>query len=335
MQTPLISILTPFKNTEPYIEECLNSIVAQTYTHWELLIVDDHSKDDSYQIVNSFAKTDSRIKLLKNPGNGIIDALRYALKNAQGQLVTRMDSDDVMTPNKLDVLGKSLLGNGKGHIAIGQVAYFAEHGIGSGYKNYEAWLNGLTKTGNNYSEIYKECVIPSPCWMLFKEDLEAIHAFKPNRYPEDYDLTFRCYENGLRCIPCDEVLHQWRDYSTRASRTHEHYAENHFIELKLHYFLKLDHDTSRPLVVWGAGSKGKKVAKTLVEKGIPFFWICDNPKKIGRAIYNKTLLEFEYLKELDDPQSIISVANSMAQEEIHRYMATHGMKPMEDYFFFC
>ncbi len=335
MQEPLISILIPFKNTEAYLHECLNSITNQSYSNWELMIVDDGSTDNSYTIVERFAKVDNRIHVYKNPGTGIIKALRYAYSKSNGELITRMDSDDIMRKNKLRVLSHNLIKHGKGHIALGQVHYFSEQGIGSGYKNYEEWLNKITKDGSNYSEIYKECVIPSPCWMLSREDLDIIDAFNPNRYPEDYDMTFRCYEHGLKCIPCNDVLHDWRDYTSRTSRNHEHYAQNHFINIKLHYFLKLDHDSTKPLVIWGAGSKGKAVAKLLIESCIPFHWICDNPKKIGRDIYGKVLKNFNYLGELKNPQSIITVANKDAQEEIRIYMNSKNAKSMLDYFFFC
>jgi len=56
----------------------------------------------------------------------------------------------------------------------------------------------LTAKGNNFQEIYKECVIPSPCWMIYRTDMDKCQAFLPNRYPEDYDLCFRFYENGMR-----------------------------------------------------------------------------------------------------------------------------------------
>ncbi len=335
MQQPLISILVPFKNTEAYIGECLDSITAQTYNNWELVIVNDNSEDSSYTIVKGYANNDKRVKLLNSPGNGIIEALRYAYSNSKGEFITRMDSDDIMTPKKLEILIKSLLEFGKGHVALGQVHYFSEKGIGAGYKYYEEWLNSLTKSGTNFSEIYKECVIPSPCWMLHRNDLDLIEAFKPDRYPEDYDLAFRCYSKGIKCIPCNSVLHHWRDYDHRTSRTHEHYAQNHFIDIKLHYFLKLNFDSTRPLAIWGAGNKGKTIAKLLIEKKIPFFWICDNPNKIGKDIYGKYLLDFNYLEQLDNPQSIITVANSQAQLEIKRYMQSHNMKSMHDYFFFC
>ncbi|WP_142786467.1 glycosyltransferase family 2 protein [Changchengzhania lutea] len=335
MKEPLVSILTPFKNTESFLEDCLNSILNQSYQNWELLIVDDHSTDASYALVNRFAEKDQRIKLFKNADSGIIDALRVAFKHSRGEFVTRMDSDDVMRPNKLETLVGNLLQYGKQHVSIGLVDYFSADGIKEGYKNYETWLNDLTKTGTNYSEIYKECVIPSPCWMAYKSDLIACGAFEPNRYPEDYDLAFRFYKYHYTCIPCDIVLHNWRDYSTRASRTDAHYAENHFIDLKLDYFLELDYDDTKTLVVWGAGNKGKLVAKQLIKKGIDFEWICDNPKKIGKDIYGKILKPFNALETMGSCQSIITVANRTAQKDIKNYLANLDLQPITGYIFFC
>ena len=335
MHNKLVSILIPFKNTEAFIADCLHSILQQTYTNWELIIIDDASTDNSYNIVNAFAEKDARINIFKNSGNGIIDALQLAFSKSKGEFITRMDSDDVMRPNKLEVLATNLLEHGKQHIAVGLVNYFSKEGIKDGYKNYEVWLNSLTKNGDNFSEIYKECVIPSPCWMIHRKDLIACDGFNPNRYPEDYDLAFRFYKHQIKCIPCSEVLHDWRDYSSRTSRTHEHYAENHFIPLKLDYFLELDFNPKKTLVVWGAGNKGKNIASKLIEKNIQFEWICDNPKKIGKDIYGKILKPFNELANIQNSQSIITVANKNSQKEIKNYLLKLNKKPIEDYILFC
>lgn len=335
MQKPLVSILIPFKDTEAYLPECLDSIRQQDYQNWEVLAVDDASTDGSYDLVRRYASEDTRIQVLKNQGSGIIPALRNAYAHCQGRLITRMDSDDIMAPDKIGSMANALIEKGKGHLALGQVAYFSHRGISNGYARYEAWLNRLTKTGSNFTEIYKECVVPSPCWMVFQEDFEACGAFAPDRYPEDYDLTFRFYERGLKCIASDKVLHHWRDYDTRTSRTSEHYAANYFLDIKLHYFLKLDHDANRPLVVWGAGNKGKTIAKSLMDRNIAFEWICDNPKKIGKEIYGKKLRHFRILNHLQDAQNIITVANEKEQKTITVFFDAMDKKPMTDYFFFC
>lgn len=335
MANPLVSILIPFKNVESYFEECLNSISNQTYKNWEVLAVNDHSDDGSLAIAENFSKSDNRFKIFSNDESGIITALRKAYENSNGEFITRMDADDHMTSNRISFMVASLLAQGKGAVAIGQVKYFSKNGVNDGYDRYEKWLNQLTASGSNFQEIYKECVIPSPCWMVHKYDLDTCTAFIPNRYPEDYDLAFRFYEKELTCIPCTETLHYWRDYETRTSRTSEHYAQNYFLDIKLHYFLKLEYDSTKTLVVWGAGKKGKTIAKSLSERNIQFKWVCDNPKKIGKEIYGTWLIHYSELETIENPQSIITVANQEEQMTIKSFLENLGQIPAQDYFFFC
>ena len=335
MSNQLISIVVPFKNTSLFIAECLQSIIDQTYANWELRIVDDHSTDESYTIVDTFARNDNRIHLYKNTGVGIIDALKLAYSKSKGTFITRMDSDDVMTKDKLHTMHADLVTNGKGHLALGLVNYFSEEGINAGFSKYEDWLNTLTQNGSNYSEIYKECVIASPCWMLHRDDFEKSGAFNSDMYPEDYDLVFRFYKHKIKCIPSSKLLHHWRDYSYRASRTQDNYSHDKLLELKLYYFLQLHYNIDKTLVIWGAGHKGKFAAHYFIEKNVNFIWICDNPKKIGKHIYNQELHNFKFLETIKNPQSIITVANPNAQIEIKAYLKNQNREPMVDYFFFC
>ncbi len=335
MSNKLVSIVMPVKNTSQFLEECLQSIINQTYSNWELLAVNDYSTDNSFEILESYAQQDNRIKVFHNDKQGIIPALQKAYSKSSGELITRMDSDDVMVLQKLETMVADLEHHGKVNVAIGLVKYFSETEIGDGYQKYEDWLNEMTKRGNNFSEIYKECVIASPCWMVWREDFEKCGAFNSDIYPEDYDLVFRFYEYGLKCIPSNKLLHLWRDYSTRTSRTHEHYAYNAFLEIKVHYFLKLNYDSNRPLVIWGAGKKGKIVAELLLQNNISFQWICDNPKKIGKKIYHQEMLHFSVLDTIENPQSIVSVASPESQIKIKEYLQERDQKLMEDYFLFC
>src|SRR5690606_34653656 len=115
MENALVSILIPFRNTEAYITECLQSVRDQDYVNWEILAVDDHSTDGTAATVELFAALDHRIRLLKNTGEGIIPALRTAYDHARGTLITRMDSDDIMPANKISRLAKLLTRHGPGH----------------------------------------------------------------------------------------------------------------------------------------------------------------------------------------------------------------------------
>ena len=333
MTDPLISILMPVKNAAPFIKECLDSVLDQTYTHWELIAVNDHSTDESAQILTSYSEVDKRIRVVENVGQGIIPALQTAYKESSGELITRMDADDVMALNKLSEMARQLEHHGKGFIATGCVRYFSEGELGEGFKNYAKWLNELTQKGENFSEIYKECVIPSPCWMVYREDFERCGAFDTSIYPEDYDLAFRFYKQGLKVIPTHQVFHHWRDYEKRTSRTDDNYADNSFIALKCHYFLELDYDVNRQLVIWGAGWRGKKVAKYLLKANIPFLWICNNKRKIGKFIYGIEMKSFECLENLSDNQFILTMSNSEDQASVTETLNAYGLKKMKDYFF--
>ncbi|MCB9334802.1 MAG: glycosyltransferase family 2 protein, partial [Flavobacteriales bacterium] len=174
----------PVKNASAFLHQTIDSIINQTYSNWELIAINDHSSDDSLETLNIYSNKCPNIIVLKNQGNGIIDALKTGYNNSNGQFITRMDADDLMSHNKLELMVNALK-NGKGNIVTGLVKYFSEGELGNGYKNYEKWLNGLTLSNQNYSEIYKECSIPSPCWLVWKEDFDLCGGFNSNTYPED------------------------------------------------------------------------------------------------------------------------------------------------------
>lgn len=331
----LISILMPAKNAAPFLSDCLDSIVAQTETNWELIVIDDHSTDETADILRRYAEKDERIRTYSNEGHGIIPALRLALSKSQGELITRMDADDRMAPEKLASMKHALVESGRGHVALGLVEYFSDKPLGTGFKRYERWLNDLTRRGANFDDLYRECVVPSPCWMVTRDDLDLCGGFESDRYPEDYDLCFRFYEAGLTPLPSEKVLHLWRDHPTRASRTDDHYADNTFMDIKLHYFFKLNQDPERPLVVWGAGDKGKAISAYFKEKKQSFHWVCNNPKKIGQTIHGQELESCEVIDSLKNPQVIVVISNPEDQQMILDGFLSKSWKSMKDYFFFC
>lgn len=333
MNNQRVSIITPVKNGAQFLVECLDSIVNQTYQNWELIIVNDNSTDETQSILEEYAKQDNRIVVLQNKGKGIIEALQTGYAKSIGEFITRMDADDIMTLNKLELLTKKLIENEKRHLATGFVNYFSETELGQGYFNYQEWLNGLSQTESNFDDIYKECVIPSPCWMVYRDDFEASGGFNSNLYPEDYELIFRFYKQGLKVVTVKEVIHHWRDYATRTSRTDSNYTDNYFIQLKMNYFLELDYDNSRELELWGAGKKGKEVARFLIEKEIKFDWLSNNDKKIGKEVYGVILKDSISVLEKGRPQILIAVGSMDYNREIKKALNSKNLKPNVDYFF--
>ena len=293
----MVSIIVHYKNHLPYFEDCLRSIVNQSYKKLQIILVNDHSTDDSEKLALKYSIEDSRIELVNNMGKGIVDALNTGSKIAKGKYITRMDADDIMSKNKIEILSSLLDEKKTKHIAVGNVKYFASRKpMGNGYLKYAKWLNELTSNKNNFKEIYKECTIPSCCWMMYRSDFENIKGFKKLNYPEDYDFLFRVYYNQIKLITTKEIIHLWRDHPMRTSRNSKDYLFENFIPLKVKYLIENELKIKEQLILWGTGKKGKLVAKELIDNHCSFTWISNNPKKIGHEIYHQQIQSTNLLK---------------------------------------
>lgn len=103
---PKISVIIPLYNKEKAIENTINSILKQTFTDFELIIVDDGSTDNSATIVRKIAATDKRIKYIYKDNGGVSSARNYGLSKSVGEWIVFIDADDEMLPNNLDTLIK-------------------------------------------------------------------------------------------------------------------------------------------------------------------------------------------------------------------------------------
>lgn len=98
-----VSIITPSYNSSKYIYQTVESVLAQTYKNWELIIVDDHSTDDSNKIIEEYCKKDNRIRLIKLKKNvGPALARNRGIEEAKGNYIAFLDSDDLWLPEKLE-----------------------------------------------------------------------------------------------------------------------------------------------------------------------------------------------------------------------------------------
>ncbi|MBT3647810.1 MAG: glycosyltransferase family 2 protein [Flavobacteriales bacterium] len=261
----LISVIMPVRNAEPWIKECLESIQAQSLTNWELIVVDDHSDDNSLEITQSASVEDKRIRALSNDGSGIIQALEKAIKSSSGTWITRMDADDIMPPNKLDLLLKTL-DSSKTSVSTGKVEYFSEDVITEGYRTYEAWINQRVEAQDHDQWIYRECTIAGANWMTHRDNLK----WGDLKYPEDYDLVFHWYKIGCSIICVDQVTHQWRDHAARTSKNSQNYKQKAFFKLKINRFIEMDMDNSKSLFILGDNRKSKLATEILKEGDIEF-----------------------------------------------------------------
>ncbi|MCB0762727.1 MAG: glycosyltransferase [Flavobacteriales bacterium] len=284
------------KNEEAYITECLLSILQQSSDLFqiEIIVVDDHSTDRSKELCIHLANADNRIKYFPNFGKGTLEALQTAAQHARGEFISRMDADDLMPANKLQNLFVALQEQPQCDLSTGKVEYFSTgKPLENGFVQYQNWLNDVAMQGAFYTEIYKECTVASPNWLIRREAFLSSGGFEALQYPEDYDLVFRWKKHQFQIAFVDEVTHLWRDHHNRASRNLDWYADNRFLELKLQRFLEQDYHPSYKLSVLGAGKKGKAVAKWLIDHSVPFDWYSNNLRKTQVPIYHQHLKHWE------------------------------------------
>ena len=105
----MISIIVPVYNTEKYLDRCIQSILAQTYTDFELLLIDDGSTDSSGALCDKYAEQDSRIRVFHKENGGVSSARNTGLDNAEGEYIIFVDSDDYMKSQMCEILYNKLI----------------------------------------------------------------------------------------------------------------------------------------------------------------------------------------------------------------------------------
>lgn len=98
----LISVILPVYNGEKYLKEAIESILNQTYTNFEFIIIDDGSKDSSLEIIKEYEKEDERIVAVSRENKGLIATLNEGIEKAKGKYIARMDQDDISLPNRFE-----------------------------------------------------------------------------------------------------------------------------------------------------------------------------------------------------------------------------------------
>lgn len=106
---PKVSIIVPVYNVEKYIRRCLDSIIAQTFTDWECLLIDDGSPDNSGKICDEYAKKDSRFRVFHKENGGVSSARNLGVQEASGEWIAFIDSDDIVLCNWLEVVCNAAL----------------------------------------------------------------------------------------------------------------------------------------------------------------------------------------------------------------------------------
>lgn len=182
---PLVSIIIPVYNVEKYLAKCIDSVLAQNFVDWELLLINDGSTDSSSCICDEYAVKDTRIKVFHQVNKGVSTARNIGIDNAKGEYITFIDSDDYIDPNYL--LNFEIDGgvNNFDLISQGAMLIFPDK-----KKNHIIKYNQTKEL--NLSDFYSEsvinCLIYTPWSKLYKTDIikdNKIHFDETICYGED------------------------------------------------------------------------------------------------------------------------------------------------------
>lgn len=195
---PLVSIVMPAYNCEKYIIVAINSVIDQTYKNWELLVLDDGSKDNTLKIIEEFSLKDSRIKSLPNGKNMGVSATRNrGIEIAGGDWIAFLDSDDMWESSKLEKQLKLAEENTAGFVFTGS-SYINEEGVP---------FRGIFEVPKKvtYKKLRKQNVISCSSVLVKKKYFENIKMERDDMH-EDYAVWLRILRLGVIAYGINEPL---------------------------------------------------------------------------------------------------------------------------------
>ena len=211
---PRITVFMPVYNTAAYLKECIDSILTQSFSDFELLIGDDGSTDSSAEIVSSYS--DSRIRFFKFQ-HDYIRTLNALLDEAKGEYIAKMDSDDIMHPNRLAIQYKYMEAHSNIDLLGGRMAAFRE-------KTNKTLHEVYVKDGRvTLSDLINGCCICHPTIMFRASAINSPNRFRYNKdmvYAEDYDLWVRLLTCGKKIHNLPEILAYYRLHDSQVTACH-------------------------------------------------------------------------------------------------------------------
>jgi GT2 family glycosyltransferase len=330
MGTPPVSVLLPVRDGAPHLDECIASLAAQTEGDFEVIAVDDGSRDRTSELLADWATRDRRVRVHTQRPLGLVAALERARAHARGRWLARMDADDVALPNRLAAQRALMEADPTLSACGGGVRYVPRDAVRGGALRYERWLNALTTPEAIARDLFVECPLAHPTFFMRADAVAAVGGYRDRGWPEDYDLLLRLWRAGGRMTSVPEVVLHWREGAGRLSRVHPAYGADAFRRCKAHH-LAASLLAGRDAVVWGAGPTGKAFARALAREGVRTRAFVDlDPRKIGQVIQDAPVLAPADLKREPGVFCVAAVGQPGAREEIRATLRAGGWREGAD-----
>lgn len=266
----MISVLLPYRNAAVTLDAAIDSIAAQTFSQWELLLIDNASTDESTFVAQRWADRDPRITLLQEPRIGIAHALNTGLAHAQGRIIARMDADDVSHPERLAKQVAYLDAHPEVGVLGTRTAFASTMRESRGMEAFVDWQNAILSHHEHYVKRFVDAPVAHPTVMFRRELVEQHGGYDTGPLPEDHELWLRWMDAGARFAKLPEELLTWNDHAQRLSRTHPNYSVEAFFDTKTKWLARWMKRTlnGRPVIIAGTSSLCRERALMLEAEDI-------------------------------------------------------------------
>lgn len=266
---PEVSVLMSAYNAEETLSRCIESILNQSFTGFEFVIVNDGSTDQTEAIVKSF--DDDRIRLLQPGRLGLAKALNYGLNQCHGKFIARMDADDWSHPARLEKQVNYLKNHQKVGVVSSLVEYAGNRNRNEGYALHVDWINQQVTHDQIFNNRFEDAPVANPSCMFRSNLIQEFGGYSEQSIPEDYEFWLRLLHFGVKFGKVNEVLLYWSDLPNRLTRHSSNYSQEAFLKVKAHYFKKWlnQHFKASPeIFVFGTGRSVNQKLKPFIAEDI-------------------------------------------------------------------
>lgn len=230
--SPVISVILPVYNSSKYLAESISSILNQTFRDFELIIINDGSKDNSLEIIKQFS--DSRIILVDQENKGLLQSLIFGASICRGEFIARMDHDDISILNRFEKQLLYLRKHPEISVVSGAVNFIDEEGNSLGRSFPPTSINAINKYLLNYG-----CVITHPAVMIRRKDFDEVGGFSKGTSERflDYHLWVKFIRKGFKVKNESRIVLNYRLLD--ASMTSQFYMDDDAVQI-LREVLKVD-----------------------------------------------------------------------------------------------
>ena len=258
---PTISVIVPVYKVEQYLPACINSILAQTYTDFELILVDDGSPDSCGAICDSYAARDPRIRVIHQENMGLSGARNSGMDTARGEFITFVDSDDVVLPLYLEFLLRAAI-DGNTDLSVCRLREFSDSNEREAVAQHakKSFFSSVM-TGKDACLAQYEgssLVTVFACGKLFRTSLIGGMRFPEGRLHEDQAFTPLIYDKAEKVAVLDIPVYRNRtrnDSITREQFSLKRYDDIWAIDKCIAFF----QEKNEPEIVQAAQSKRKRI----------------------------------------------------------------------------